>query len=148
MSGYLVLYIAIAIWLFLDAKKRKTNGIPWSAFTVLFGPIVVPLWMAKRPLKSGEVREGGTAWNVLKNFALMWTLTMFVWFVAGMALASKAVQETGDQYEQAGAAIGGAIGGVLIFGIWFVGLVSSLVLGMFLKKNSVVEKGPTGPLAA
>lgn len=147
MSGYLILYIIIAIWLFMDAKKRLTNGIPWAAFTVLFGPVVVPVWLAKRPLKEGEVREGGTAWNVLKNFALMWTLTMFVWFIAGMAFAAKAVDQTADKYEKAGAGIGMALGGMMIFVLWFVLLVSALVLGLFLKKSSVIEKGPTGPLA-
>ena len=147
MPGYLIVYAIFAAWVFRDAKKRQMNGLPWAAFTVLFGPVTVPIWLARRPLKEGEVREGGTGWNVLKNFALMWTLTMFVWFFAGMAFASKAVGTSSDKYEQAGAAIGGAIGGMLIFGIWFVGLVSSLVLGFFLKKNSIVEKGPTGPLA-
>ena len=35
-----------------------------------------------------------------------------------------------------------------ILPIWvFVVAVAALVLGMFLKKSSVVEKGPTGPLA-
>jgi len=148
MSGYIILYVIAAIWLFRDAKKRLTNGTPWAAFTVLFGPIVVPLWLAKRPLKEGEVREGGTAWNVLKNFALMWTLTLFIGFIAGMASASNQAAGLSDKYEKAGAGIGMALGGMAIFFLWFVVLVSALVLGFFLKKSSVVEKGPTGPLAS
>lgn len=147
MYGYLILYVIVAIWLFLDAKKRLTNGIPWAAFTVLLGPVVVPVWLAKRPLKDGEVREGGMAWNVLKNFALMWTLTMFVWFIAGMAIASEAFEKTHDKYEKAGTGIGMALGGIMIFVLWFGVLVSALILGFFLKKSSVVEKGPTGPLS-
>lgn len=147
MPGYLILYVIVAIWLFLDAKKRLTNGLPWAAFTVLFGPVVVPVWLAKRPLKDGEVREGGMAWNVLKNFALMWTLTIGVAFIAGMASASKMAETAHSDAEKAGAGIGMALGGVAIFILWFVVLISALVLGFFLKKSSIVEKGPTGPLA-
>ena len=89
MTGYFVLYVIAAIWVFIDAKKRLVNGIPWSICTVIFGPLVVPIYLAKRPLKHGEVREGGVAWNVLKNFALFWTITMLVAGVAGMIGVSK-----------------------------------------------------------
>lgn len=146
MTGYLILYVIVAIWLFWDAKKRLTNGIPWAAFTVLFGPVVVPFWLAKRPLKEGEVREGGTAWNVLKYFALMWTITMVVAFVVGMSSASEVAATAHDKYEKAGAGIGMALGAAAMFALWFFVLVAALVLGFFLKKSSVVEKGPTGTL--
>lgn len=49
--------------------------------------------------------------------------------------------------EEAGAAIGTGIGIMMIGFLWFVGAISALVLGMFLKKNSIIEKGPTGALA-
>lgn len=146
MKGYLFLYVIVAIWLFLDAKKRLTNGIPWAAFTVLLGPVVVPFWLAKRPLRDGEVREGGTAWNVLKFFALMWTVTMAVVCMVGMASASQVAESAHNDYERAGAGIGMAFGGVMLFMLWFAVTVSALVLGFFLKKTSVIEKGPTGPL--
>jgi len=44
-------------------------------------------------------------------------------------------------------AIGATIGLGIIFLLWFIFLVVALVLGLFLKKSSIVEKGPTGPLA-
>jgi hypothetical protein len=147
MNGYFILYVLAAIWLFRDAKKRLTNGTPWAACTVLFGLIVVPVWLAKRPLKEGEVREGGTAWNVLKNFALMWTATVFIVFIAGMASAAKIAETAKNDYEKAGAGIGMALGGFAIFMLWFVVVVSAVVFGFFLKKSSIIEKGPTGPLA-
>jgi hypothetical protein len=148
MTSYFVLYVAIAIWVFFNAKKRKYNGLPWAAFTAILGPLVVPFYLAKRPLKAGEVREGGTGWNVLKYFALFWTVTVGVLFVVGMANASQVVDNAGDQYAKAGAGIGMALGGAMIFGLWLTVLVAALVLGFFLKKSSVVERGPTGPLAA
>jgi hypothetical protein len=145
---YFVLYVIIAAWVFRDARKRRLSPVPWTLATAILGPVVVPVYFAKRPLREGETREGGTAWNVLKNFALFWTLTMLVVGVAGLFAASAVVGSTTDEVEQAGAAIGGAIGMGLIFALWFFPMIVALVLGFFLKKSSVVEKGPTGALAA
>ena len=147
MTGYFLLYIAVAIWLFLDAKKRRYNGIPWAICTAIFGPLVVPFYFAKRPLKDGEIREGGFAWNVLKYFAIFWTITIFIGFIAGMAGASDVANRATSDAERAGAGIGMAIGGFMIFFLWFVIMAGALVLGFFLKKSSVIERGPTGPLA-
>jgi hypothetical protein len=41
-----------------------------------------------------------------------------------------------------------AIGMGMIIGLWFVVIVGALVIGLFVKKSSIVEKGPTGALAA
>lgn len=146
MIGYFLLYIVVAIWLFLDAGKRRYTGIPWAIATVIFGPVIVPFYLAKRPLKNGEVREGGFGWNVLKNFALFWTITIFVGFVAGLANVSHVAANAHSDAEMAGAGIGLVLGGAMIFGVWFVVLLGALVLGFFLKKSSIVERGPTGPL--
>jgi len=109
--------------------------------------VVIPFYFAKRPLKAGEVREGGTAWNVIKSFAIFWTIFMFVAGVVGMISASKVVEKANSGAEQVGATIGTAIGISVIFGVWFIVLIGTLVLGLFLKKSSIVENGPTGNLA-
>ncbi len=145
---YLILYAIFAIWVLVDAGKRKNNRIVWSLATLGLGPLVLPVYFAKRNLKDGETREGGFGWNVLKNFTLLWTLTILIWGIAGMVGVSVIVGETGDGVEQAGAVIGGAIGLGMIALLWFVVVVAALLLGMFLKKTGVVEKGPTGLLAA
>lgn len=67
---YFVLYLAFAVWVFADAKKRMNHPMGWPAATLVLGPVVLPVYFAKRNLKAGEVREGGTGWNVIKNFAL------------------------------------------------------------------------------
>ena len=144
---YFVLYAIFAVWVFTDAKKRMNHQVWWPLTTFLLGPLVLPVYFAKRNLKEGEVREGGTGWNVLKNFALFWTITMVVAGIAGMVSVSDVVQQAGSEAEQAGAAIGATLGLGMIFGLWFIVLVAALVLGLFLKKYSIVEKGPTGPLA-
>jgi len=145
--GYFIVYIGVAIWLFGDAKKRRTNGLPWAVCTAIFGPTVVPIYLAKRPLKDGEVREGGMAWNVLKNFALFWTLTMLVVGVAGMFGAADAAKDVHTDAEKVGAGCGIVAGIGMLLALWFIPMICALILGFFLKKSSVVEKGPTGPLA-
>lgn len=144
---YFLLYAILAVYVLVDAGKRHNSRTGWPVATLLLGPVVLPVYFAKRHLKKGEVREGGTGWNVLKNFALMWTLTMAVAGVAGMVGASDVVEQAGSDTEQAGAAIGVALGLGVIGFLWFVFVAAALVIGLFLKKSSVVEKGPTGPLA-
>jgi len=143
---YFILYLIFAIWIFFDAKRRKNNFVVWSLSTVILGPIILPFYFAKRNLKEGELREGGTGWNVLKNFALLWTLTMFVAGIVGMIGAGDVAQYAGTDAEKAGAVIGMGIGLGLIIALWFFPMLAALVLGLFLKKSSIVEKGPTGKL--
>jgi len=145
---YWMLNILIALWVFFDARKRKMNkALLWGIGTSLLMVVVIPFYFAKRPLKAGEVREGGTAWNVIKSFAIFWTIFMFVAGVVGMISASKVVEKANSGAEQVGATIGTAIGISVIFGVWFIVLIGTLVLGLFLKKSSIVENGPTGNLA-
>ena len=152
MLSYFILYICVAIWIFLDSKKREFNGILYAGATCLFGPLVAPVYLAKRNLKEGEIREGGTAWNILKNFALFWTATIFIfgiaWMIAVFAASGAVLNNSSDAAANAGAAAGAAIGTVFVFGTllatWFFPMVCALVLGLFLKQASVIETGPTG----
>jgi hypothetical protein len=145
---YLLLNIVIALWVFFDARSRKMGGesVLWSIGTVFMIILLIPCYFAKRPLKDGELREGGTAWNVIKSFAIFWTLTMFVVGVGGMIAVNGITSHAASDAEQAGAAIGTALGLGMIMGLWFVLLVGALAIGLFLKKSSIVEKGPTGAL--
>ena len=142
-----MLYLAFAVWVFTDAKKRMNPPMGWPAATLVFGPVVLPVYFAKRNLKAGEVREGGTGWNVIKNFALFWTLTVTVGAIAGMVNAGQVADRATTQAQKAGAALGASLGMGMIFVLWFAVLAAALILGLFLKKSSIVEHGPTGPLA-
>jgi membrane protease YdiL (CAAX protease family) len=148
VSWYFVLYAIVAIWVFLDAKKRGNNAPAWAVASFLIGIIVAPYYLAKRYLLAGEVREGGVAWNVLRYFAIFWTLSMVLVTFAGVGAVASDVPTFGNEYEEAGYAIGATLGVGMLITLWFIVLVAALVLGMFLKKSSIVEKGPTGPLAA
>ncbi len=143
---YPITYGILALWVYIDAKQRMNNAIAWAIATFMFGVIVLPIYLAKRNLKEGEVREGGTGWNILKNFAIFWTLTMAIVAIEGIQNVSEVIQQTETEAEHIGATIGATLGLGMIFGLWFIVLLAALVLGLFLK-TSVVEKGPTGPLA-
>jgi len=62
--AYFLLYGAFALWVLFDGLSRKMtfSAAWWTLGTLFFGPITLPLYLALRPLKAGEVREGGTAW--------------------------------------------------------------------------------------
>jgi hypothetical protein len=145
---YLFVFVPLAIWMFMDAKRRRYDaGKWWALATALFGPVTAPIYFASRNLRKGETREGGWSWNLLKNFALFWTVTMATATVAGMVNVAGSADELSNDYQRAGAAVGTAIGLGLLFFLWFFPMVGALVVGMFLKKSSVIETGPTGALA-
>jgi len=145
---FFLLWLGFAVWVFFDAKKRCMKNPALEAVGVLgLGIIFLPLYFAKRNLYKGEVREGGMAWNAVKVFALYWTITMFVASLAGLGAASQTVVEQTSEAAQAGAAVGTMLGMGLMIGLWFVVLAGTLVIGLFLKKSSMVENGPTGGLA-
>lgn len=143
--SYILLYIGIGAWAFVDSKQRLYERGKWLALAaVFFGPITMPIYLAFRPLKEGEFREGGTGWNVLKNFALFWTITLFMSFMAGAISALASIKPVSDA-EKAGAGLGlFLVGGILLL-VWFIPMISAIVLGFFLK-TSQTENGPTGPL--
>lgn len=145
---YFILYLILAVWVLFDAKKRRNIFIGWSVGTFILGPLLIPFYFAKRHLKDNEIREGGTSWNVLKNFALFWTLTMFIAGIAGMVGAGEVVGTATTGAEQAGAVIGTGIGMMMLVMLWFIPMICALVLGFFLKKSSIIEKGQSGKLAA
>ena len=140
---YLVLNFVVAVWVFFDARSRRMNqSLLWAIGTIFLMIFVIPFYLAKRPLKEGEMREGGTSWNVIKNFAIFWTLSMFVAGLLGVIVVVDV-----SAYTDPFAAIGTAIGLSMIFGLWLVVMVAALLIGLFLKQSSNVERGPTGALA-
>jgi hypothetical protein len=144
---YWILVFLFAAWVFFDARSRKMETAPlWAIGTVLVMIFVVPFYFARRSLKPGEVREGGTGWNVMKSFAMIWTVVMLCVGVSGMMAASEVTLTAQSGAEQAGAAIGTALGMGMIMAPWFFVVTGALVIGLFLKKSSIVEKGPTGSL--
>jgi hypothetical protein len=76
---YFIIFGLLALYVIIDGSSRKLEVVKtvlWAIGTFLLGVVVLPIYIAKRPLKANQIREGGFAWNVLKNFALTWTILM------------------------------------------------------------------------
>ena len=174
---YFVLCASFALWIFIDAKKRMNHVVGWPLAILLLGLILyvldwplailflglivlLSIYLAKRNLKEGEVRSGGTGWNTLKYFVALWTIAIAVLAVWSLLeIPDFALQQYDFVIEQSedtvieqavedtiiGTAVLASLG--MLFFIWFGVLVGALVLGLILKDSNIVEKGPTGPLA-
>lgn len=146
---YFILFGLLALWVGFDASRRNlgaAKAILWAIGTLLLGVVVVPIYLAKRPLKANQVREGGLAWNLLKNFALTWTILMVAISISVVG-AALGTDVGSSNAEAAGAAIGVGLVFVVLAVVWFFPMVGAIVLGFFLKNSAIVERGPTGPLA-
>lgn len=129
-----------------DAYSRKlstTLTVALGAVVLLSNALTLPFYWAWRPLKKGEVREGGYAWNVVRNYAVLWLL-IFAGFGGMLNLVEYLF------FAQNGS-IGGLFFQILI--LFAVGSIPFLLntfsrLGVVIRKVGYVEEGPTGPLAS
>ena len=160
LTWYTIFHAPLAIWVFVDANRRKSKQPElWGVGAFFLGMAVLPCHYASRNLRSGEVREGGFAWNVLRGFVLMWTaevLAVAAYILIAVAfLAGAGVELSGEKHQfMAGAGVARfilALGAPLMFlwlcCVWLVPMVGAAAFGFFLKNNAIVERGPTGPLA-
>jgi hypothetical protein len=125
-AWYPLLVALAAGWVFADARRRMTRRA-WGAAVLAGGPLGLAAYLALRPLREGESREGGTAWQLLSKFVVTWTGVLAFAALWNLAFAIA------DPYTLALA--------------WTLGAVPALAVGMALKQ-STVERGPTGMLAA
>jgi hypothetical protein len=142
---YWLLAALAGIWIVIDGTRRGgvALGALWGVLTFLFLPVALPIYLAVRPLKTGEVREGGRAWNVLKNFAATWTVLMAVVFVGAVVGIGAVAEQVPAGLGRAGLAVRSAFGLGMLALIWLVPMIGALLLGFFLR-NSTVERGPDG----
>jgi antitoxin component YwqK of YwqJK toxin-antitoxin module/ribosomal protein L32 len=140
-----------AVWVFFDAHKRRRHTLGeaagWALGTLVLWLFVVPLYFAQRHLRAGETREGGDGWNYLKTLAVLWTIVMLAVGAHYILAASEVASTAHTGAAQAGAAIGTILSVGLLAAVWFFPVMGAILLGLVLKKASIVEKGPTGPLA-
>jgi len=131
------------VWVVVDSLKRKSLAWGYAILSfVWLWCFSLPFYFAGRKLLPGETREGGYAWNVCKSFLLLWSFLLGYCLLAGMVNVSDHLggQEMSDA-AAAGAAIGAGIGVGLFFCLWIGVAIPTLVIGLLLKKNSIVEKG-------
>ena len=140
-----------AVWVFFDAYKLRKHTLKeaagWALGTLAVWLFVVPLYFAQRNLRAGETREGGDGWNYLKTLAMLWTIVMLAVGAHYILAASEVASTAHTGAGQVGAAIGATLSLGVVAAAWFFPVLGALLLGLVLKKASIVEKGPTGPLA-
>ncbi len=132
-----VLPLLFAIWIFFDSHQRNNDRGKWTLGAFFLAPFVVPNYFAKRNLKEGEVRKGGTNWYRCKFFALYWTLLMLHFTFFSRLSELRLIQPIREQ----------ALEWFGILMLWIIPAGGVLLLGAFLKNPSKIEKGPTGSLA-
>jgi len=144
---WFVFNFIVVFFVLFDAKKRRVEKhLNWVALVIFLGPIALPFYFSKRNLLKGEVREGGFGWSVAKYFAMTWSVfTAFAVIEYSVVVSSM---QSANEFEEIGAAIGATIGYGLMASIWFFVVLSSLIIGLFLKKNTIIETGPTGQLVS
>ena len=85
-----VVGLLFSIWVFFDARTRKNRSLGWSFLTFISGSfIALTLYFAYRNLKTGEVREGGTVWNIIRNYTLSWTVFIVVFIFASLGISEN-----------------------------------------------------------
>jgi hypothetical protein len=135
--------LVLAVWVGRDASRRQTRTAPfwWALGVFLIWMLFFPLYLTKRPLKAGEVRSGGGGWNFMKNLAIV--VTAYVPVVVVLGLFDVAAQAASTEEAVALVVIV-----VLLLGLgWLIFAGGVLVIGLILKKSSIIERGPTGTLA-
>jgi hypothetical protein len=132
-----------AIWVIIDSLKR--GKLAWVHAIISFlwmWCFCLPFYFAGRKLLPGETREGGYWWNVCKFFLLLWSFLLGYCLVGGMVNVSNHLDgKEMDQWQSAGATIGVGLGLGMFFCLWVGVALPVFVIGLLLKKNTVVEKG-------
>ena len=58
----------ITLWVAFDSRNRQGLDLFWVLVLLLLGPLLLPFYLAARPLVGGESRRGGFLWNAFWNF--------------------------------------------------------------------------------
>ena len=116
---------AAAAWLFVDARSRQSSR--WWVAAAVAGPPGLAAWWARRPLRDGESREGGDAWQFLSMLVVFWTALIVLAAAWNLVLPMVSMPTVAVA--------------------WGAVAVPALVVGLALRRSST-EHGPTGVFAA
>ena len=101
MRYILLIHGMLAIWISIDAYKRKVNLIPWAVATIFLGPIPLPYYNAIRPLKASQSPESGRTKNLLRGIAVCWALMLAVAGIWGGKPLTNTIKEEPLEYRLA-----------------------------------------------
>jgi hypothetical protein len=144
MDAPLYLYLSIAVTLFVvwDAARRGAARARWAIAAALAWPVALPIWLTIRPLRSGELRRGGRASNLLRHFALAWSI---LWGAHLAVTAGIGIVVATSEQDRSGRDSGLSMVVLisLIFAvIWLIPALGALLLGWLLRRPDAVEHGP------
>jgi len=86
-----------------------------------------------------EVSDRTAFGKLVKWIFIGFNILMVVWLIAGFGVASDSMQNTVNDAERAGAAIGTTIGMGMIIVLWALG---DIILGMFVlftRRKKIIE---------
>ncbi|MBN2372898.1 hypothetical protein JXL19_03800 [bacterium] len=101
MYYLLLIHILLIVWLSIDGLGRRINIIPWIMGTMILGPVILPYYISRRPLKAGESREGRWAACFFKCLAVFWALMWAAIGIWGGKLYTEAVKNEALEYRLA-----------------------------------------------
>lgn len=78
MHYLLLIHVMLAIWVLIDGHRRKVNVIPWAIGAMILGPIILPYFIANRPLKAYASKGGVKRQILFKGLAVFWVLLLAV----------------------------------------------------------------------
>ncbi len=142
-GSLLVLNMILALWVLVDSTRRQANFL-WVLGTATLGPIILPVYRARRPLMGAEVREGGPDWIVARHFAWVWTLVMAVvifWVVLSISNEVGIGDTYGDD-DIAAANLSRYLALAFLGVCWIVPMGAALVFSIVSYADGVLEKGP------
>jgi hypothetical protein len=143
--SYFLFYFGVAVWMLFDSRNRQYSGLPWIIATLFLGPLVVPAYLSKRKLKSGEIRAGGLSWNIAKYFALCWTATLAVIvlpYIVYIMYAITVDSSVPSESDKEVAGVGIFLFAIIYFIIWLIPVAVAVTTGFLLKKPNIIEVGP------
>jgi hypothetical protein len=97
------------ICVLIDGHKLKFNVIPWAIGTTILGPIILPLYISRRPLNGCEFRRGGKWQKLFNGLAVFWVLLLAAISIWGGNTPTHTIKQESLEYRLAVINTGGNI---------------------------------------
>lgn len=142
-GSLLGLNLLLAMWVLLDSTPRRAPFM-WIVGTALLGPIILPVYRARRPLIGAEIRDGGPDWIVSRHFAWVWTVVMaiVIFWVALSIINEVGISENYSEDDTAAANISRYLALLFLGVCWIVPVGAALLFSIVSYADGVVEYGP------
>lgn len=135
--------VLLGRWVYLDTAGRGVrNPIAWAIIVPISWLFMLPVYLARRPLLAGEVRTGGTWWNLLRAFAATYAVGVGL---LGLRYVRPALFGLVWTIAAGTGAVMASLQFVGILLLIALPVVLALGVGMLLRKPTT-EVGPTASL--